>query len=226
METKRFSYTWIKEKAKKIVENKSFVLMSIPSGRKANSLAWAILDEIQKDFPADKQVNKSIHVETLGRFHVRNYIDDCKYLNYEYDYETKKATYVISTEGKLLDNQNEIEKAKFQEKIDKLVTPKDRELFKKQGDTSMKEMKDITVITKLFNPAGAGTWYLYEDLGNNIFMCFANLGDPEMAELGTVSLEELAEYKGMLGIGIERDKFFKPMNLQEIYDKIKNYEHV
>ena len=226
MKQKRFSHEWRIEKAKEIFESKKPVTLYIPSGRTANFLAWRIIDLINKSLPEEKRANKSIRTAMIGRFYIRNFIDNYEYLSYEYDYETKKARYVVSLAGNLKNNPQEIAETKFQEKIDKLVTPKDRELFKKQGDTSEKSMEDITVITKLFNPAGAGTWYLYEDLGDDIFMCFANLGDPVFAELGTVSLKELAEYDGPLGIGIERDKFFKPMNLKEIYDKVKNFEHV
>lgn len=59
-------------------------------------------------------------------------------------------------------------------------------------------------------------------------MCFANLGDPEMAECGTVSMSELLEFKGMFGLGIERDKFFKPLSitLEEVINKVKAGGHV
>ena len=34
-------------------------------------------------------------------------------------------------------------------------------------------------------------------------------------EYGYVSLDELFEFKGQFGLGIERDKFFKPKSLEE-----------
>ena len=224
---KRFSHEWIAEKAKEIANEKSFVILSAPSARKANWLAWAILEELQKDFPEKDRKNYGITSARIGRYHTRNYIDNCPFFSYEYDFETKKAAYVITTKNNdLTTKPKSIAEIKLQEKMDKLITPADQKLLEKQGDTSEKSMEETTVITKLFNPSGAGTWYIYEHVENDIYMCFANLGDIMNAELGTVSLKELAEYKGMFGLGIERDKFFKPTNLKEIYDKVKAGEHV
>ena len=220
---KRFSNEWIKTKAKGIANKKSFAVLSMPSGRKANWLAWEILDEIQKDFPKDKKVNYGITTARIGRYHTRNFIDNCPFFSYEYDYETKKASYGLATDGA---KPKSITEVKLQEKMDKLITPADQKLFEKQGDTSEKSMAETTVITKLFNPSGAGTWYLYEHVEGDVYMCFANLGDITNAELGSVSLKELAEYKGTFGLGIERDKFFKPKSLKEIHDKVKAGEHV
>ena len=68
----------------------------------------------------------------------------------------------------------------------KILTQEILDAFRKQGDTSQKSAKDIRIVLKLFNPTGAGTWYLYEKIDDDVYMCFANLGDPEMAECGTV----------------------------------------
>ena len=110
----------------------------------------------------------------------------------------------------------------------KIFTKPIEKAFEKQGDTSQKEMKDIFIIMKLFNPCGAGTWYLYEKLDDDVYMCFANLGDPMMAEIGTVSMNEILSYRGMFGLGIERDMHFEPMKmtLREVYDKVKSGVHV
>ena len=100
--------------------------------------------------------------------------------------------------------------------------------FKKQGKTGNKSMKDIKIICKLFNPSGAGTWYLYEQENEDIFWAFVNLGDRNDAECGTVSMQELLAYRGRFGLRIERDKFFEPlsMSLEEVYNKVKAGEHV
>jgi hypothetical protein len=110
----------------------------------------------------------------------------------------------------------------------KIITKEIEKAFAKQGDTSEKEMKEIKIIMKLFNPAGAGTWYLYEKLDEDIYMCFANLGDPICAECGTISMSELMAYRGRFGLGIERDMGFKPMSmtLEEVYNKVKAGQHV
>ena len=100
--------------------------------------------------------------------------------------------------------------------------------FKKQGKTGDKSMKDIFIICKLFNPGGAGTWYLYEQEDEDTFWAFVNLGDAVMSECGTVSMSELMSYRGPFGLKIERDKFFEPMSmtLEEVYNKVKAGQHV
>ena len=63
---------------------------------------------------------------------------------------------------------------------------------------------------KLFNPCGAGTWLLTEiepDAPDIAWgLCDLGMGFPEF---GTVSLAELAAYRGPLRLGIERDLRFK-----------------
>jgi hypothetical protein len=69
---------------------------------------------------------------------------------------------------------------------------------------------DFRPVVKLFNPCGAATWLLTEiDPADETVawgLCDLGMGFPEF---GTVSLTELAEYRGRLGIGIERDRHFK-----------------
>ena len=85
----------------------------------------------------------------------------------------------------------------------KIITKAIEQAFEKQGDTSQKEMKDIKIVLKLFG-GGAFTWYLYEKLDEDIYMAFVNLGDPEMAEMGTVSLSEIMGVKfPPFGLGVE-----------------------
>ena len=66
-------------------------------------------------------------------------------------------------------------------------------------------------VVKIFNPCGAGTWLLTElDGDNNDIMfglCDLGMGFPE---LGYVSLSEMESVKGPFGIGLERDRWFKP----------------
>lgn len=110
----------------------------------------------------------------------------------------------------------------------KIITKEIEQAFAKQGYTGNKSAKDIKIVLKLFNPTGAGTWYIYEKEDEDIYMAFVNLGDPEMAECGRVSMQELMEFKGRFGLGIERDMHFKPlsMTLKEVQDKIYAGQHV
>jgi hypothetical protein len=110
----------------------------------------------------------------------------------------------------------------------KILTKAILDAFAKQGHTGNKSAKDIKIVMKLFNPTGAGTWYLYEKEDDDIYWCFANLGDVECAECGTVSMSELMAFKGRFGLGIERDMHFEPlsMSLEEVMNKVKSGQHV
>jgi hypothetical protein len=110
----------------------------------------------------------------------------------------------------------------------KILTKAILDAFAKQGYTGNKSAKDIKIVMKLFNPTGAGTWYLYEKEDDDIYWGFVNLGDIDCAECGTVSMSELMAYKGRFGLGIERDMHFEPlsMSLEDVMNKVKSGGHV
>ena len=83
------------------------------------------------------------------------------------------------------------------------------------------------VYAKLFNPYGIGTWYItsYDPETKEAFG-FVNLNDPQMAELGYISIEELENLKLPFRGKIERDIHFSKMKLQDVIDKVKNNIHV
>lgn len=88
----------------------------------------------------------------------------------------------------------------------KLLTKKLLERFEKLG----RQDGSPIVVAKFFNPNGAGTWYATEyDPDTKTFFGFADLGDPECAEWGYFSLDELENFRGSWGLGIERDLYFK-----------------
>ena len=73
--------------------------------------------------------------------------------------------------------------------------------------------KEFKAVLKLFNPTGLGTWYLSElDPETNVAFGLCHITDKEY---GYVDLNELENFKGALGLGIERDKFFTPKTLEE-----------
>ena len=102
----------------------------------------------------------------------------------------------------------------------KLLTKEILEKFEKQGDVSEKMPDEIMIVCKFFNPVGAGTWYLYQyDPEQEIFWGFANLGDPEMAEEGTIALKDFTDIQLPFGMGIERDiNFGYNHTLKEVMD--------
>jgi len=73
--------------------------------------------------------------------------------------------------------------------------------------------KEFKAVVKLFNPTGTGTWYLSE-LNPETNVAFG-LCHIFQYELGSVSLDELSEFKNHFGLGIERDKYFTPKTFEE-----------
>jgi hypothetical protein len=102
----------------------------------------------------------------------------------------------------------------------KLLTKAILDAFKKQGDTSEMRAEDVRVIVKFFNPSGVGTWFATEyDSDARRFFGYATLGDPDNAELGYFSLDELEAFRGRFGLKIERDMWFGDHTLKEVMDK-------
>lgn len=89
-----------------------------------------------------------------------------------------------------------------------LITDTVREALLRNG--AVEEETDHVPVVKLFDPSGAATWLLTEMMadGDTLFgLCDLGMDCPE---LGYVSLAELESVKGPLGLGIERDLWFRP----------------
>ena len=101
----------------------------------------------------------------------------------------------------------------------KLLTKQNLADFKKQGYTDGKPKDQVKVIVKFFNPTGAGNWYAVEyDENERMFFGFVSIFNDHCDELGYFSLDELESYRGMFGLGIERDMHFGDHTLQEVLD--------
>ena len=86
----------------------------------------------------------------------------------------------------------------------------------------MKEPKRNKAVVKLFNPVGRGFWFLTElDPATNIAWGGAKITD---WDLGTISMTEIENVKGPLGLGIERDKYFESnkYTLEECAELVKD----
>jgi len=104
----------------------------------------------------------------------------------------------------------------------KLMTKELEGRFEEIG--SQEEVKDPVIIAKFFNPAGAGTWFATEyDPEDKIFFGYVSLFGDYNDEWGSFSLEELESVKGLFGLGIERDLYFKETPSSEL---IKQYTKV
>lgn len=76
---------------------------------------------------------------------------------------------------------------------------------------------------KLFTPDSSWTWYLseYDPKTKRAFGFCLDSGFPDGAELGYVSLEELAEARGRLGLPIERDLYWTPVTFEELQQRAR-----
>lgn len=94
-----------------------------------------------------------------------------------------------------------------------LLTPELEQRFTEIG--RQEEVPDPIIVAKYFNPTGAGTWYATEySSEDRTFFGWVSLFGDYNDELGYFSLDELLEFKGQFGLGIERDLHFgeKPLS--------------
>lgn len=78
---------------------------------------------------------------------------------------------------------------------------------------TQEDEEDPVVICKFFAVWTNWTWYAIEFDGKDTF--FGYVAGHE-AELGYFTLSELQGLKGPMGLGIERDMYFRPCRLSEI----------
>jgi hypothetical protein len=76
---------------------------------------------------------------------------------------------------------------------------------------SQEDTLDPLAVVKFFDPCGSWTWYATEY--NPAEGLFFGLVDGHEKELGYFSLADLESFKGPLGLGIERDRAFRPTPL-------------
>ena len=84
--------------------------------------------------------------------------------------------------------------------------------YAKAGDMDQK------VVAKFFDPVGSWTWYLMNKDPESDY-CWG-IVDGNALEIGSFGLNELQEYTGHFGLGIERDTMFEPVKAIEIWDKL------
>jgi hypothetical protein len=100
----------------------------------------------------------------------------------------------------------------------KLLTKQIINTLPKLYETESIPMEDKKVITKFFNPTGAGTWYVIEGQQEEDDFIFFGLVDLYEKEFGYFSLKELESIRLPWGLKIERDIHFNGKLLGEIYD--------
>jgi hypothetical protein len=96
----------------------------------------------------------------------------------------------------------------------KLLT---KEIEKKLPGLSDELGSDPIAQVHYFNPTGIGNWFgMAYDPDSRIMFGYVSLFGDHNDELGDFSLIELEEFKGMFGLGIERDLHWKPTPLSQI----------
>lgn len=100
----------------------------------------------------------------------------------------------------------------------KLLTKELEAEFKRTG--LQEETKDPIVMAKFFNPTRSGIWYATEyNPEEKIFFGYVSIFGDECDEWGNFSLEEIENFKGKFGLGIERDPYFAPGPISKVCPK-------
>jgi hypothetical protein len=81
---------------------------------------------------------------------------------------------------------------------------------------------EALAIVKFFTPDSSWTWYASEFDGDDLFFGLAVGVEPE---LGYFQLSELQSVRGVLGLPVERDKFFTPTPLRELLEMHEQERH-
>lgn len=100
----------------------------------------------------------------------------------------------------------------------KLIGKQEIELIKKyQKLNKGKKPMEKNIPVHLFNPAGAGNWYVYEySPKTQIAFGYVSLFNDWNDEWGSFAIWELEELQLPLGLKIERDLYWKPKPLKDI----------
>ena len=96
--------------------------------------------------------------------------------------------------------------------LTKSIQKSAEEQFSKAGDMNQK------VVAKFFDPMGKWTWYLMNKDPQSDY-CWG-IVDGLAVEMGSFGLDELQNYTGHFGIGIERDTSFEPVKAKVIWEEL------
>ena len=76
--------------------------------------------------------------------------------------------------------------------------------------------EEAMALVKLFDPTGSWTWYI-ASYNREDRTCFGLVDGFEL-EYGYISMAELVEFRGLMGLPLERDIHWTPKPLKEIAD--------
>lgn len=87
------------------------------------------------------------------------------------------------------------------------------------------DLESQKVVAKFFDPCGSWTWYLMNQDPEDLDYLWGIVKGFEV-EIGSFSLSELQSVKGRFGLGIERDRWFKPMPALAVWERLNKGEHI
>ena len=100
----------------------------------------------------------------------------------------------------------------------KLLTKKITEQAQKQykkGDN----IDDQMIVAKFFNPMGSWTWYLMNHDPEDSDYAWG-IVDGNAVEMGSWLMSQLQNQKLPLGLGIERDILFQPIQARQLWEEL------
>jgi len=106
----------------------------------------------------------------------------------------------------------------------KLMTKAIEKLAQKQYPLGS-NLKNQKVVAKFFDPCGPFTWYLMNQDPNDTNYLWGIVNGYGI-EMGSFSLNELISVKNKFGLGIERDKYFKPMMAIDVWNTLNSGRHI
>jgi hypothetical protein len=94
----------------------------------------------------------------------------------------------------------------------KLIT---KEVLRRLPSLGSQEEKglDAVAVVKFFTPDAGWTWWASEFDGEDLFFGLVHGAEKE---LGYFRLSELTQIRGVLGLPVERDRYFQPKTLGEL----------
>ncbi len=81
---------------------------------------------------------------------------------------------------------------------------------------SQSESSDPVIHAKFFTPDAGWTWYATEGSPEGADFIFFGYVIGVEPEWGTFSLKELESVRGVLGLPVERDRYFKPAPFSQV----------
>lgn len=81
------------------------------------------------------------------------------------------------------------------------------------------------MIARFFNPVGMGNWYATEyNPETKLFFGYVSLFGDHNDEWGSFALSDLEEYRGAMGMKIERDQYSKEELISKVIPKAYIHE--